>query len=763
MAKRFLTLSALFLILISVSTLCGAAATNDSNTRVIVLCFDGVDGQMTAEFMSKGLLPNLSKLSQEGRFSPLETTNPPQTPVSWAAFTTGWHPGKTEIFDFLKRDEGSYLPSFSQITIISKQFMFGSKNPIIFGLAAAVVFFLIAYILLRLITKKKKLSLIISIIIFALVLPAVYMLVRIWIPIENTFVQNNRKGTPFWDVLNLNGIKTKIFNIPVTFPASGVPNGHLLTGLGTPDITGSIGKPSYFTTSQSMIPSTGEFTITFTKLESSNDGVYYTFVQGPDRRKVVFIDDKKQEEKKEDLKSLSYLNPADEQKKTPEYLFAANDVLLPDDNEKAISIPTRFTVDKNAKTITIELQGQKQTLKEGQWSDWFEMKFKINPVLALWGIGRFCLQEASPDLKLYLSPIHLHPEYTLIPVTYPKNWADDLYDKYGLFKTLGWAVDTWSLQEQLIDEKSFLEDAYYTRHQNEIMMLDTIDDKDQKVQVHYFEYIDRVQHLFWRLIDDKHPYYNAEKAELFKNAILESYQDMDRIVGEAMKKIDSNTTLFVVSDHGFLSWRKAINYNTWLAQNGYIVQTQWDTRDMELDDLFGEKSENFWPNVDWSKTKAYALGIGNIYLNVRGREPYGILSNEEYDIVRDEIIKKMPELVDPETGIHPIVKVYKREDIWDEFDTTITPDLRVCTNKYYRVSWQSTLGNIPKELFYDNKNNWSADHCSADPSMVEGIFFCNRKITKTDKPKLVDFFPTILKLFGIDPSSYRPSGVNLFE
>lgn len=764
MSRRFLRVSLLILITLSFLTnICGAAAAdNNGKKKIVILCFDGVDNKMTADYMDKGLLPNMSKLAQEGIHSALDTTNPPQTPVSWAAFTTGWHPGKTTIFDFLKRDKGSYLPSFSQITIISKKFLFGSANPVILSIIAAVVFFLVFYLVIRFLLKRKKAAIIASTIIFVIVLVIAYILVRTWIPIENTFVQNNRKGTPFWDVLNQHGIKTKVFNIPVTFPASGEKNGFLLTGLGTPDITGSIGKPSYYTTSKTLAPSTGEFTVTFTKLDESPDNVYYSFVTGPDLKKITFFGDTKKEDKN-DLKALTYINPEEEKKKSPEYLYNNGDVLIPENKEDAISIPLRLSVDKSTKTVTIELQDQKQTIKESEWSDWFEMKFKINPVISLWGIARFCLVEAAPDLKLYLSPIHLHPEHTLIPVTYPKAWAHDLFKKYGLYKTLGWAVDTWSLQEQLIDEKSFLEDAYYTRSQNEIMMRDTMDAGDQQVEVHYFEYIDRIQHLFWRLIDEKHPYYNAEKAEKFKKAILDGYKDMDRIVGEAMKRTDDNTILIVVSDHGFLSWRRAVNYNTWLAQNGYIVQTQWDTRPMELEDLFGEKSESFWPNVDWSKTKAYALGIGNIYLNVLGREPNGIVTNEEYDKIRDEIVENMPKLVDPETGMHPIVKVYRREDIWDEFDTKITPDLRVCTNNYYRVSWQSTLGNIPKDLFYDVKNNWSADHCSADPSMVQGIFFCNKKISKKTNPKLVDVFPTVLKYFGIDPAKYHPSGVNLFE
>lgn len=729
--RKNLILKGVFLILFLcfISNIILGTGSNTDKQKIILLCFDGVDGKMTAEYMSQGYLPNLKKLSENGSFSFLDTTNPPQTPVSWAAFTTGWHPGKTEIFDFLKRDSGSYIPNFSQITIISKQILFGKDNPIILGLIAAAVIFILAFIFTKIFTKKKKLSIFIPLSVSIIVFLICYIFVKMWIPVSNTFVENNRKGTPFWDVLNLNGIKTKIFNIPVTFPAVGTKNGYLLTGLGTPDITGSIGKPSYFTTSKSMSPSTGEFSSFFSKLEPSSDGIYSIQIEGPDLQNVTFIDDK------------------------PETAM----------KPKILKIPAQLIVNKEDRSLTIDLQGQRQTLKEGQWSDWFEMKFKINPVLAIWGIGRFCLNEAVPDLKLYLSPLHMHPEHTLIPVTYPKSWSHDLFKKYGLYKTLGWAVDTWSLQEQLIDEKSFLEDAYYTRHQNEIMMLDALKDGDQKVQVHYFEYIDRIQHLFWRLIDEQHPYYNAEKANTYKNTILESYQDMDRVVGEVMAKIKEDTILFVISDHGFLSWRRAINYNTWLAENGYLEKSAWDQNGNEIDDLFKRRAQNFWQNIDWSKTKAYAIGIGNIYLNVLGREPEGIVTNDEYDRIRDEIINKMPALIDPATGLHPIVKVYKREDIWDEFNPTITPDLRVCTNKYYRVSWQSTLGNTPENLYYENANNWSADHCSADPSMVQGIFFCNKKITKKENPKLVDFFPTILDLYGINPAKYKPSGVDLFK
>jgi len=733
-----------------------------TDKKVVILCFDGMSAEITEDLMEKGLMPNLSKLAEQGSYRHMDTTNPPQTPVSWASFTTGWHPGKTQIFDFLKRDKGSYLPNYAQVTITSQKFMFGSANPIIFGAVAAAVLFLIVFITLRLITKKKKLSLFISSGVFVLVFVLTFLAVKAWVPIENTYVINNRKGTPFWDVLNLNGIQTKVFNIPVNFPAKGEKNGKLLSGLGVPDITGSIGKPAYFTTSRSFSPSTGEFTVAFTKLQDNPDGLYYTFISGPDRTKIKFSSDEKEDDKI-DMQALGYIDEEEELKKTPKYMFENDMVMTPEDREEEIKIPMKLQVDSANKTVTIEVQGNKQTIKEGEWSDWYELEFKVNPLLSLWGIARFCLQEAAPDMKLYLSPIHLHPNYTPIPITSPKSWASDLYKKFGIYKTLGWAVDTWSLQEELIDEASFLEDAYYTRAEKELMLNDSLDSGDYQVHIQYYEYTDRIQHLFWRLIDKGHPYYKPEKAKLYEKAIQECYIDMDRMAGEVMEKIDDDTILFVISDHGFISWRRAVNYNTWLAQNGYIKQKQWDTRPMELEDLFGERSENFWPNVDWTKTKAYALGIGNIYINLEGREPNGCVKDVEYNKIRDEIVEKMPRTIDPKTGMKPIVAVYRREDIWDDFDPKITPDLRVTTNKYYRVSWQSTLGNIPEKRFYDVEANWSADHCSADPSLVKGILFCNRKVKKEKNPKLVDFLPTMLNLYGISAEEYDPDGVNLFE
>ncbi len=755
----FLTLTALLLLVFVVLP---ASAKADKNDKVVILCFDGVDGEMTAEYMEQGLLPNLKKLSERGTYSHLDTTNPPQTPVSWAAFSTGWHPGKTQIFDFLVRNEGTYLPRYSQVTISSQKLFLGKANPIVFGVLAGLILFLITFFLLKIITKKKLLALIAGVVIFVAATVIVFMLVKAWLPYETTSVKNNRKGTPFWDVLNENGIKTQVFNIPVTFPAEGKSNGKLLAGLGVPDITGSIGKPAFFTTSETFKPSTGEFTVELTKLLGNDEGVYYTFVKGPDRKNIKFQND--DVEKEPEMKALSYLDEGEVLKDTPEYMFKNKEkTLVPEDKGEPLAIPMKLTVDKKNESVTIEIQGIKQTVKKGEWSDWFELEFKYSPVLSLWGMARFVPVDIKPDLKLYLCPINLHPSHTPIPISAPKSWAGELFDKYGVYKTVGWAVDTWSLQEELISEENFLEEAYYTRSRKEQILYNSIENMEHNLHVQYFEYIDRIQHLFWRLIDEGHPYYDDKKAMMHKKAIMESYQDMDRIVGEVMKRVDEDTYIFVVSDHGFVSWRRAFNYNTWLKENGYLHVNDYSKRDMEVSDLFENRSENFWPNVDWSKSYAYSLGIGNVYLNVANREPEGIIKDEkEYIRIRDELVDKMPKWIDSATGMNPVIAVYKREDIWDDFDPNITPDLRVCTNEYYRVSWQSTLGNIPKNMVYDVMRNWSGDHCSADPSLVRGIFFSSKKITKEKPPKLVDFFPTIMSIYGLDPD-YDVSGENLFK
>ncbi len=265
----------------------------------------------------------------------------------------------------------------------------------------------------------------------------------------------------------------------------------------------------------------------------------------------------------------------------------------------------------------------------------------------------------------------------------------------------------------------------------------------------------------WRLTDPKHPDYDPALAAKWGSSILRAYELMDSIVGDAMAAAQKrNAVLMVVSDHGFASFRKAVNYDTWLVLNGYItLRSGVQIKERNLEMLFDQGQ--FWENVDWSKTRAYAMGLGDLYINVKGREAQGIVNpGPEYEALRSELVQKLSAMTDPETGEHPVRRVLKREDVYRQFDPNMIPDLFVTNNDGYRVSWQTSLGGMPKNLIDPNKHVWSGDHCSVDPEIVKGIFFSSRKLTTDRAPYIGDIYPTVLGLLGVK-APYALDGVEL--
>jgi len=284
-------------------------------------------------------------------------------------------------------------------------------------------------------------------------------------------------------------------------------------------------------------------------------------------------------------------------------------------------------------------------------------------------------------------------------------------------------------------------------------MLDrALESGDARLYVQVFDFTDRIGHMLWRLHDPGHPLYDAAAAAQYAPEIPRAYERMDKIVGRAMAHLDGKTALLVCSDHGFASFRRGVNYNTWLAKNGLMtLKGAMGGSGKTLEDLFDKgETAGFFKNVDWSRTKAYALGLGNIYVNLLGREPRGsVAPGREYEEVRDAIVAGLEGLVDPKTGEKPVTKVYKREEIYSGFDPRIMPDLRVANSEHYRIGWQSTLGEVPLEIFEDNLKVWSGDHCSNDPAIVPGILFSSVRLQQEREPFIGDLFPTTLALLGV--------------
>jgi predicted AlkP superfamily phosphohydrolase/phosphomutase len=217
-----------------------------------------------------------------------------------------------------------------------------------------------------------------------------------------------------------------------------------------------------------------------------------------------------------------------------------------------------------------------------------------------------------------------------------------------------------------------------------------------------------------------------------------------------MEKMPRGAVLLVLSDHGFASFRRSMNYNTWLAQNGLMTLTGEDPNRKNLEDLFGQG--NFFVNVDWSKTRAYAVGLGQIYVNLAGREAKGIVQpGADYRKVISEIKAGLEAYVDAATGEHPVAHVFTRDEAYGTYDPMLIPDLIPSNSEGYRVGWQDSLGGIAKSVVEPNDQIWSGDHCSVYPPLVKGILFSNFKLD-TANAKMCDLAPTILDLFAVQPS-----------
>jgi predicted AlkP superfamily phosphohydrolase/phosphomutase len=686
-----------------------------ASQKVIVLGFDGVDARLTEQWMNEGKLPNLAKLRAQGTYHPLRPTVPAQTPVSWSTFSTGIDPGRTGIFDFLRRDPKTYLPVFAAFDETKEPFLLGDRNP----LAAAAAVFVVLGLIALLVLRRSKTAAVILIAGAAALAGGAWFAVDKYIPKTRPGVINRRQGIPFWEAAAKAGRRATIVHVPVTFPATDFEGGHMLSGLGVPDISGRVGKPFFFTSELEVKrgeSGANEFSIEVVQLED-NRGVIQTKIVGPPNK--LF--------------------------KEPEY----------------ISAPMTLTVANDRNSVAIDVNGQHLNLKPGQWTDWVTFEFAFNPIVKVKGVSRFHLISSQPEVKLYLSPINFDPR-SLPPgfrISTPSKWAPELAKQHGLYKTLGWQIDTWAISEGFATEQIFWDDMTWTVAQSrKLFAANLAADNDLVVQC--FEFPDRVGHVFWRAIDPKHPAYNPELAAKWGDAVQRSYQLMDEIVGDAMRAAEQkNAALIVMSDHGFASFRKSVNYNTWLVLNGYMtLKTGVQVKDRDLEMLFDQGQ--FWENVDWSKTRAYAMGLGEVYINLKGREAQGAVDPRDYDALKKELQERLIAMTDPETGEHPVRRVLPREIIFRKFDPNLIPDLFVTNNDGYRVSWQTALGGIPKNLIEPNKQVWSGDHCSVDPEIVRGIFFYNRKLAVNRSPYIADIYPTILGLLGVK-APYELDGAEL--
>jgi predicted AlkP superfamily phosphohydrolase/phosphomutase len=603
--------------------------------RIIFLGLDGLDPRLTERYIEQGLLPNFERLRREGSFKRLRTTFPSLSPVAWSTFATGVSPARHNIFDFLNRNLKTYVPE----------------------LAAARVH------------KPSR----------------VLKLGRLRIPLTRPHVEMRRKSRPFWSLLGEQSITSTVIRVPITFPPDKF-NGRQLSAMCTPDLRGTQGSFSHFSTRLQEITYEG--------------GSRYPLKRNGDRLEGV--------------------------------LEGPENALV--EGGEPLSIP--FHITRNGQPgYRLHIDGQRVPLTPGEYSPWLRLTFRAGLGVRVQGIARFLVTETEPEFSLYVSPIQIDPEKPALPISHPPFYAAYLAKLLGLYSTLGMAEDTWALNEGVIDNAEFLAQAYALMEEREAMFRNALEKTPRGVVACVFDTSDRVQHMFFRDLD--------RPAENGNHRVIEQlYQRMDRLVGLALDHADDRTALFVLSDHGFCRFRRGVNLNAWLLENGYLA----------LKDGFTE-SGPYFKGVDWSRTRAYTMGLAGLYLNVKGREAQGIVNpGAEAEELKQELLARLDQLRDPEDGEIAIRRVYATGALYKGPYLDEAPDLIVGYNEGYRTSWDAAVGKVTQHVFEDNCKAWSGDHC-VDPLLVPGVLFSNRRID-AENPGIEDLAPTALQLFGLKPPAW---------
>ncbi len=512
------------------------------------------------------------------------------------------------------------------------------------------------------------------------------------LPLSGGKVELLRQGRAFWQVLEEYDIPATIFRVPSNFPPAKTKQ-RTISGMGTPDVLGTYGTFSFYTEQPKELR------------EDISGGAVFP---------VEVVD-----------------NVVKAQLVGPPNTFK-------EDNPTAVVDFTVY-IDPENRMAKIVVQDEEVILKEGEWSQWVRVKFRMVRLLtSLRGICRFYLKETRPVFKLYVTPINLDPKDPAMPISTPKSYSKELCRRLGYFYTQGMPEDTKALDQGVLDDGEFLQQAEIVLEERMRMFNYELERFRSGLLFFYFSTLDQGTHTFWRLMDPKHPSYDPQLVAKYGNVVETLYLKMDEALGMALGYVDENTTLIVMSDHGFAPFYRGFQLNTWLKENGYVA----------LVDEWRQGETEFFMNTDWDNTRAYALGFNGLYINQAGREGYGIVSpGEEKEALLEELAERLTQVRDPQTGLQVISHVYRADEVYQGEAMKYAPDLIIGYNWGYRASNETALGQFPRELFRDNTDKWSGDHC-IDYVWIPGIILSNKKIIYR-QPALYDIAPTILAEFGI--------------
>jgi len=514
---------------------------------------------------------------------------------------------------------------------------------------------------------------------------------KLRIPLARPAIRLLRKSKPWWTILGEHNVWSTIIRVPITFPPDTF-YGAQLGAMCIPDLLGTQGTFQLFTTR----PETATFQEGGIRRPLARAGDTLTgSIQGPDN---TFLD-----------------------------------------GSPPMELPISIEIDRRAGVARVAVDGEVVQLALGELSGWVTLRFPAIATLKVTGLARMMVTELDEHCSLYVSPVNIEPEKPAMPISHPSYYSAYLSKKIGPFATLGLAEDTWALNEKVTDDRTFWTQTAGIDAEREAMFHTALDRLRKGALVTVFDAADRVNHMYWRYTEDGHPAARGGGDPEYRDAIERQYRRNDEIVGRAMERLGDGDLLIVLSDHGCTSFRRGVNLNAWLLRNGYLALKEG-----------ADGREEWLRSVDWSRTRAYAVGLVGMFLNLQGRESQGIVAPGEADALKQELAGRLGGLRDGDTVA--INEVWDTDHLYTGPYKGNAPDLLVGYNHGYRISWDGASGVVAGEVFEDNVKAWSGDHI-VDPRIVPGIVLASHPIA-SDDPHIVDLASTALTLFGVQPPSY---------
>lgn len=498
-----------------------------------------------------------------------------------------------------------------------------------------------------------------------------------------------RRGVPFWRVAAATGLRVKLLFVPWVWPPDEPAGVDVLAGEGLPDLRLTTSTFSLFGTD-------------FTEAQALED------VAGGD------------------LVPLAGAGP---------YSAA---VAGPLDARGAQSVLPLAVEALGVDRVAVTVGAQRVEARVGAFSEWVTLDFPLSAKAVARARVRFFPIELGERVRLYMTPLTVDPRDPWLPAASPAAFGREVWETYGDWKALGWAFDTAGLSSELVPEAVLAAEVRDLLQRRVEIVLGEIGRKDAELVVATLGGADAVSHMFMRLGDPSHPAYDERLAGSYGGLLKEVYVELDRAVGEVRERLRSDDALIVLSEAGFQSFRREFRVNTWLLEQGYLKLGPGVAR-AEDNGLLNDQ-------IDWRNTSAYALGSGFVYLNLKGRDPRGVVPPTRARALLQEMASRLLEVRD---GRDPVFsRVLPGADLYRGPAAAEAPDLVLAFLDGYQVGRATMLGGVPLQILADNRRRWSGDHAASDPSDVQGLIATNLD-TPPKAPRLVDVAPTVLALLGL--------------